>query len=58
MWLPALIAWILKTITLRVGGSKLYENYGIPVATGFATGFISIAFIGGLIGIYRFFFPF
>jgi hypothetical protein len=58
MWLPALIAWILKTITLRVGGSKLYENYGIPVATGFAIGFISIAFIGGLIGIYRFFFPF
>jgi hypothetical protein len=58
MWLPALIAWILKTITVRVGGSRLYENYGIPVATGFGVGFVAIAFVGGLIGILRFFVPF
>ncbi|KYH36796.1 MAG: hypothetical protein AYL29_011670 [Candidatus Bathyarchaeota archaeon B24] len=58
MWLPAVIAWVLKTITLRVGGSRLYEDYGIPVAAGFVVGFVTIAFIGGLIGIYRFFIPF
>jgi hypothetical protein len=58
MWLPALIAWILKYLTLRIGGSKLYEEYGIPVAAGFAIGFVSISFIGGIIGIYRWFFPF
>jgi len=58
MWLPALIAWILKYLTLRIGGSKLYEEYGIPVAAGFAIVFVSISFIGGIIGIYRWFFPF
>jgi hypothetical protein len=58
LWSPALVAWILKTITLRVGGSKLYENYGIPVASGFMIGFVAVCFLGGLIGIYRFFFPF
>ena len=58
MWLPALVAWILKYITLRVGGSRLYEEYGVPVAAGFAIGFVSISFIGGIIGVYRWFFPF
>jgi hypothetical protein len=58
MWLPALVAWVLKTITLRVGGSRLYENYGLPFVGGFVAGFIAIAFIGGFAGIYRFFKPF
>ena len=58
MWLPALVAWVLKTITLRVGGSRLYENYGLPFVGGFVAGFVAIAFIGGFAGIYRFFKPF
>ena len=58
LWSPALAAWILKTITLRVGGSRLYENYGVPVANGFMIGFVAVTFLGGLICIYRFFFPF
>ncbi|RLI26224.1 hypothetical protein DRO57_01780 [Candidatus Bathyarchaeota archaeon] len=58
VWLPALIAWILKYLTLRVGGSRLYEEHGIPVAAGFSIGFVSVSFIGGIIGIYRWFFPF
>jgi hypothetical protein len=58
VWLPALIAWILKYITLKIGGSKAYEGYGVPIASGFTIGFILIAFLGGLIGVYRFFVPF
>jgi hypothetical protein len=58
MWLPAVIAWVLKTITLKVGGSKLYEQYGIPIAAGFVIGFVAVSFIGAIIADYRFFFPF
>jgi len=58
MWLPALVAWILKYATLKIGGSKAYEGYGVPIASGFTIGFILITFIGGVIGIYRWFFPF
>jgi hypothetical protein len=58
LWLPFLIAWIAKTITLRVGGSRAYENYGVPIATGFLTGTTLSILIGGGIGVYRFFFPF
>lgn len=50
--------WMLETVTLRIEGAKLHENYGIPVAAGFRIGFIAITFIGGLIGIYRFSYPF
>lgn len=58
LWLPFLVAWVAKTITLRVGGSKAYENYGVPVATGFLTGTTLSILIGGGIGVFRFFFPF
>jgi len=58
IWLPFLIAWVAKTITLRAGGSKAYENYGIPVATGFITGTTLSILIGGGIGFYKFFYPF
>lgn len=58
LWLPFLIAWVAKTITLRVGGSKAYENYGVPIATGFLAGTTLVILIGGGIGIYRFFLPF
>ena len=30
-WGPFLIAWVLKVITLRVGGSKLFERLGVPM---------------------------
>jgi len=58
LWLPFLVAWVTKTVTLRVGGSKAYEEYGVPVATGFLTGTTLSILIGGGIGVYRFFFPF
>ncbi|MBO3804250.1 MAG: hypothetical protein JTT11_10370, partial [Candidatus Brockarchaeota archaeon] len=58
LWLPFLLAWVAKTVTLKVGGSKSYEGYGVPVATGFLTGTTLSILIGGGIGVYRFFFPF
>jgi len=58
IWTAFTIAWILKAITLRIGGSKLYENVGVPTVAGFLTGYLTIAFIGGLVFVVRFFVPF
>jgi hypothetical protein len=57
-WGPFLIAWILKTLTLRMGGSRLYEEYGMPLAGGFVAGYMIAVLIGGGLGIIRFFIPF
>jgi hypothetical protein len=58
VWMSAFIAWALKVITLRIGGSALYESTGRPVAAGFIIGFAIVSVIGGTIGVVRFFFPF
>jgi hypothetical protein len=58
IWTMALIAWILKALTLRIGGSKAYEGLGIPVASGFVVGVIISTFIGGAIGVVMFFVTF
>ncbi|RLI24291.1 hypothetical protein DRO58_07550 [Candidatus Bathyarchaeota archaeon] len=58
IWFPFLISWVLKTLTLRVGGTRAYEDYGIPVAVGFITGYMVAVLVGGAIGIVRFFVPF
>jgi hypothetical protein len=58
IWTMTLAAWILKMITLRVGGSKLYERTGIPVAMGFIIGIVIVSIIGGSVLVLRFFFPF
>ena len=58
LWTVVTAAWILKLIVLRVGGSKVYEEVGVPVAVGFIAGTILVAFIGGLIMVVRFFIPF
>ena len=50
--------WLLKWLTLRIGGSRLYENYGVPLATGFIVGYMGINLFGGLLGICKFFIPF
>jgi len=57
-WFPCLIAWIAKMLMLRIGGSKAYEEVGMPVAGGILTGSMFIVFIGGILGIWRTFFPF
>jgi hypothetical protein len=58
LWQLAAIAWILKTLTIRIGGSKAYEEHGILVAGGFLVGYALAVLFVGIIGIYRFFFPF
>jgi hypothetical protein len=58
IWIMVAVAWVLKTLTLRIGGSKLYEQTGVQVATGFVIGFISISILGGILFITRFFVPF
>jgi hypothetical protein len=57
-WGSFLIAWILKTITLRVGGSKIYENVGVPIAGGFVVGYMIAVIFGGTMGVLRFFVPY
>ncbi|MEM2905691.1 MAG: DUF6785 family protein [Candidatus Bathyarchaeia archaeon] len=34
-----LIVWIIKKLVLRVGGIKLYEEWGVRIATGFLVGY-------------------
>lgn len=58
IWTMALAAWVAKTITLRVGGSKIYEGVGIPTAIGFIIGLVIITLIGGALLAIRFFYPF
>ncbi|MGQ9515605.1 MAG: DUF6785 family protein, partial [Thermoproteota archaeon] len=48
IWFPFLIAWVLKTLLLRFGGTKAYENFGVPVASGFIMGYMLIVLFGGL----------
>jgi len=58
LWTMFLAAWILKVMTLRMGGSKAYEELGVPIAVGFIVGFVITALIGGAVLDLRFFFPF
>jgi len=57
-WGPFLIAWVLKILTLRIGGSKLYESTGVPIAGGFLTGNMIAVIFGGAMGVLMFFFPY
>lgn len=58
IWTAFTTAWVLKALTLKIGGSKLYEDVGIRVVSGFLAGYLTAAFIGGLVYIIRFFIPF
>jgi hypothetical protein len=57
-WNAFVGAWVAKAITLRVGGSKAYSNYGIPVASGIIAGIVFASLIAYIIGIVKFFIPF
>ena len=58
LWTTVTAAWAIKLIILRVGGSKFYEEVGVPVAIGFIVGAVLVSFIGGLLMVVRFFVPF
>lgn len=57
-WNCFLAAWIVKWLTLKVGGSRAYENYGAPAVGGFLAGVTLGYFIGAIVGTVRFFIPF
>jgi len=58
MWSQFLVAWIAKWLTLRIGGSKAYEEYGVPCAAGMITGYAGATLLAIILGIYRYFVPF
>jgi len=58
LWMPALISWILKTLVLRIGGSKLYEERAVPFISGFTAGYALITIIAVIVFVVRFFYPF
>jgi len=57
-WNAFLEAWIAKYLTIRIGGSKLYEEYGIPFVGGGVAGIVVAYIVAYLIGIAKFFIPF
>ncbi|MEM2612919.1 MAG: DUF6785 family protein [Nitrososphaerota archaeon] len=38
IWFACLIAWIIKSVVLKIGGSRLYEEWVIPFIGGFIMG--------------------
>jgi hypothetical protein len=58
VWSTCLVAWILKTIVLRAGGSALYEKYALPTVGGFVAGVVLASVIGTITGMVRFYVPF
>lgn len=57
-WDAFLVAWIAKYLTLRIGGSKTYEQHGVPVAGGIVAGITLGDFLAYIIGMTKFFVPF
>lgn len=55
--LPALVAWIAKTLVLRMGGTKLNDTVAMPFCIGFLVGYWFLMFLGGIGGIIQFFMP-
>lgn len=51
LWFQGLIALIIRTLVLRVGGSKLYEEKGVPFATEIIVGTALANFLLGLAAI-------
>jgi hypothetical protein len=58
IWIMFLAAWVLKYLTLKMGGAKAYENIGVPAATGFIAGLVIVGLLGGAGLVLRFFIPY
>jgi hypothetical protein len=55
--LPALVAWIAKTLVLRTGGTKLNDRTVLPLIIGLLVGYWVMMFVGALGGLINFFIP-
>lgn len=51
-----LITWIVKYVTIKVGGRKAYEEIGVPVALGIIAGEVTGVILIGILVMIRFFF--
>lgn len=58
LWSAFLATWVLEMLTLRIGGTKLYEGCGVPITSGAITGCMIGMILGGIMWIMRFFIPF
>jgi hypothetical protein len=58
VWSCFLVAWVFKYATLRIGGSRAYEQYGVPFVGGTLVGLVITVVVGVILGAVRFFFPF
>jgi len=58
IWTAILAAWIVKYLTLRIGGTKLYEEFGTPFVSGGVAGVALLNLVAYLVGVVRFFRPF
>ena len=57
-WLfPALVGWIVKTLVVRTGGTRLNDRVVMPAAVGVLVGYWVLMFIGAILGMIRFFMP-
>jgi hypothetical protein len=48
-----LVAYIIKYVTLKVGGTKLYEEKGVPMAIGIVITWATILFTQGILSLIR-----
>jgi len=57
-WLiPGLLAWVVKTLVLRTGGTKLNDRVVTPIVVGLLVGYWFITFLGAFLGLIQFFLP-
>ena len=46
-WINTVLAFVLKYITLKIGGARAYEEYGVPLAVGYTIGYgLGLVIIG------------
>ncbi len=55
--LPALVAWVAKTLVLRTGGTKLNDRTVLPLIIGLLVGYWVMIFVGALGGLIVYFVP-
>jgi len=51
------IGWLLKYITLKIGGTRYFEEYGLPIASGWLIGYSVSILVNGIIAVIRFAIP-
>jgi len=54
---PALIGWVIKTMVIRTGGTKLNDRIVTPIMVGILVGYWLLMFLGAFLGMIQFFMP-